>query len=281
MEKRFLLYSQDYEDWILYNMLKDVENGFYVDVGASSPWLISVTKSFYDRGWNGINIEPLKEQFLELCAYRPRDINLNIGVGNEECEKVFYLAGTGTTCDRDTVNDKRWSLFRLKKILKNETILVRRLTDVLSENIGNENKAIHFCKIDVEGFERSVLEGLDFHRFRPWVLVMEASIPGTGIPSHDKWEDLLLDNGYGLFYSRGINRYYIDRQDPVICARIEQNFSNYDVMEKEYEFFTVKQMTSRSSPSFWDIVKSWETALWGLWCLPGALFRGVRRRFKR
>ena len=48
-------YAQDKEDLILADILKDVKEGFYVDVGANSPTVYSVTKAFYEQGWNGIN----------------------------------------------------------------------------------------------------------------------------------------------------------------------------------------------------------------------------------
>jgi len=80
VEKKFVMYSQDFEDWILFCALHDVENGFYVDVGANDPWALSVTKAFYERGWHGINIEPLRDKYDELCLDRPRDINLNLGI---------------------------------------------------------------------------------------------------------------------------------------------------------------------------------------------------------
>ena len=55
----FTSYSQFYEDLILFCIFYEVKNGFYIDVGANDPNIISVTKAFYLRGWYGINIEPL------------------------------------------------------------------------------------------------------------------------------------------------------------------------------------------------------------------------------
>ena len=41
----------------------------------------SVTCAFYDRGWSGINVEPLDEYFTRLTKARPRDTNLKVAVG--------------------------------------------------------------------------------------------------------------------------------------------------------------------------------------------------------
>lgn len=38
---------------------------------------------------------------------------------------------------------------------------------------------------------------------------MEATLPGTSIPCHDKWEDLLLENDYIFAFDFAINRYYV------------------------------------------------------------------------
>ncbi|MDR1508446.1 MAG: FkbM family methyltransferase [Synergistaceae bacterium] len=214
-DKKLLLYSQDFEDFILFRALEGVENGFYVDVGANSPWRFSVTKLFYDLGWSGINIEPLEDEFQELRKYRPRDVNLNIGAGDHEGEVEFALSGMSTTCDLETIN-------RFEGRAQKKTLRVRRLADILLEN-AKVNQTIHFCKIDVEGYERNVLEGMDFNLFRPWIFVVEATIPGTGIPCFDKWEGLLLDNRYEFAYSHGINRYYLDSK----CASRDTVRNNF------------------------------------------------------
>jgi FkbM family methyltransferase len=255
-DKKLLMYSQDFEDFILFCALEGIENGFYVDVGANSPWHFSVTKLFYDRGWSGINIEPLEGEFLELCRYRPRDINLNIGAGDHEGEMEFIIAGFATTCDAETktallptancqLPTANCQLPTANCQLPKETIPIKRLSSVLQENLKDKNQAIHFCKIDVEGYEKSVLEGMDFDQFRPWVMVMEAMLPGTDIPCFYKWEYLLLNNHYEFVYSHGINRYYLDSR----CAlhdTIRDNFKNLNtrIRALEFDLYNVDKVTS-------------------------------------
>ena len=82
---------------ILYCALKDVDKGFYIDVGANDPTKDSVTKFFYDRGWHGINIEPLSDKCALLAEKRPRDINLCIGLGNERGKLDIFPHGGLTT----------------------------------------------------------------------------------------------------------------------------------------------------------------------------------------
>lgn len=52
-------YAQNFEDVMLWRALGHIENGFYVDIGAQHPTIDSVSKAFYERGWSGINVEPV------------------------------------------------------------------------------------------------------------------------------------------------------------------------------------------------------------------------------
>lgn len=193
-------YAQDKEDIIIAEILKTVKNGFYVDVGANSPTLFSVTKAFYDQGWHGINIEPLPDMYVELCADRERDINLNIGIGNVKGTMTLYIEGMCSTMSDKVVADNG---LQNKPTMQIE---VDTLTNVISKYAPLE---VHFLKVDVEGFERQVLEGYDF-RVRPWVICMESTKPNTETPCYDEWEDILIDHGYALKEAHGINRFYVD-----------------------------------------------------------------------
>jgi len=61
----FISYAQNMEDVMLYRALKNIHQGFYIDVGAGDPTIDSVAKAFYDMGWSGINIEPVEAYFRE------------------------------------------------------------------------------------------------------------------------------------------------------------------------------------------------------------------------
>ena len=78
----FTSYAQNCEDVLLWRVLKGVHRGVYVDVGASHPVVDSVTFAFYERGWRGINIEPVAADHALLQLYRPGDINLQLAAGD-------------------------------------------------------------------------------------------------------------------------------------------------------------------------------------------------------
>jgi hypothetical protein len=83
---------------------------------------------------------------------------------------------------------------------------------------------IDFLKIDVEGHERSVLEGGDFERFRPRVCVLEASSEDL----HNGFRDLLDDARYHYAHFDGLNRYYVRHEDRHLCDRLRTPLCSLD-----------------------------------------------------
>src|SRR3989339_633328 len=84
-------YSQTGEDIIIDFFLKEKKSGFYIDVGAYHPVNLSNTYKFYKRGWNGVNIEPNHNKLSLFKNQRTRDINLNIGIGQNETKSKFFI----------------------------------------------------------------------------------------------------------------------------------------------------------------------------------------------
>jgi Methyltransferase FkbM domain len=74
-----------------------------------------------------------------------------------------------------------------------------------SSNLGE----LHFVVIDTEGSEDDVLAGFDLRRWRPWVLVVEATVPNSNQPSHGSWEPRVLDSGYEFCLFDGLSRFYV------------------------------------------------------------------------
>lgn len=241
---RFLSYAQELEDLILYDVLKDVKNGFYIDVGANDPWIISVTKAFYEKGWYGINIDPLEEMWQLLSEDRKRDINLNVGAGDAEGELELSVNGGLSSVCNDIVEEAS------KKGIEIRKVPIKTLTQICDEYcpVGQE---IAFCKIDVENFEREVLMGLDLKKYRPKVFAIEATLPCTDIPCYDNWESILLENGYELAYSYGINRYYTE-----VSNNLKNKFVGVDKLLEKYEVFCPVERNNNSVSAFKQIYSS-------------------------
>lgn len=190
-------YAQYNEDIILSALLYDVKKGFYVDIGANYPVIDSVTKYFYEKGWHGINIEPLEKLYVQLEKERPRDINLNMGIGSKNEKKYFY----------ENIEESGHSSFLKQKALEGgsqlstKKINIQTLEEVLDEYV--KDTKINFMKIDVEGFEYEVIKGNDWEKNRPEIICVEAN--------HiiKDWRSILKKYNYRLFIMDGLNEYYI------------------------------------------------------------------------
>lgn len=234
---RFESYAQRLEDLILYCALKDVDKGFYVDVGANDPTHDSVTKFFYDRGWHGINIEPLPDKCALLAEKRLRDINLCVGLASER-NKLNIFPKSGLTTFSEKIA-KSVNIPTDNKYLK--TVLT--LSEVYNR-YPPPTGDIHFCKIDVEGFEGEVLKGIgDWRKFRPWVFCVEATFPLTNIPSHHDWEPILLENDYVFTFQFSVNRYYVDIEREYLL----RNFVGIEQFVKENEIVKMRMEPFRFS----------------------------------
>lgn len=231
----FISYAQNLEDVVLWKALKNVKNGFYIDVGANDPIIDSVTRSFYNLGWRGINVEPILGHFNELVADRPEDINLNCALN--ECSGQLEI----WECDI-----RGWATLDKEVAKAHEAeghngqwhqVTVRTLADVCEEY---QPENIHFLKVDVEGLEISVLKGNDWDKFRPWVVVVESTFPNTQIETHSEVEELLIGNNYLFAYADGLNRFYVALEHQDLVASLKYPPSVFDDYQTYNEYTALK-----------------------------------------
>jgi FkbM family methyltransferase len=201
----FISYAQNFEDVMLWRALKHVDPGFYIDVGANDPDYDSVTKAFYERGWRGINVEPVPQWFERLETARPLDINLQLALGAEPGEiTLFEIPDTGLSTAEKTFAERH----EAERGYQSRELRVK--VDTLSSVCEMYHPAaIHFLKIDVEGAENAVFQGADFGKIRPWIILVEATLPNSQEESYSDWEPVLLNAGYEYVYFDGLNRYYV------------------------------------------------------------------------
>lgn len=199
-------HAQNREDIILSGFFHHTKTGFYVDVGANDPAIDSVTKNFYEKGWRGINIEPISRLYKKLEEERPRDINLNIGISDKRGHLVFreYKAFHGLSTFVEDIKEDYDKLIERDKKYKDyveRKVEIKTLKQVFDEQ---EVKEIDFLKVDVEGYESEVINGNDWGKYRPKVICIEAN--------HivKDWRPFLTEKGYELVFFDGINNYYID-----------------------------------------------------------------------
>lgn len=195
-------HAQNREDILIAAFFPDVEAGHYVDVGAGHPEEQSVTKLLYDRGWSGINIEPIPDLADALRAERPRDVTL----------QVALAATAGTATFRQYTG---WGLSTLNAEMVSEheshpTSWTADYTDYDVETVALNSVIeqhplphVHVLKIDVEGAEYDVLSGIDWSLFEPDLVVIETE------HVRKDWYPLLQGAGYERVFHDGLNAYLL------------------------------------------------------------------------
>ncbi len=223
----FVSWAQNYEDVYLHRLLHDVAEGFFVDVGAWLPDEHSVSKVLYERGWRGINIEPLPEYADALTAARPRDITLRCVAGAAAGSTTFHrVANTGlSTTNRQFAEEGAASH---NEELSTLSVDVVTLDEVWKQHVIGKVADVHVLKIDAEGSEAEVLAGLNLAEHRPWMVIVESNLPDSRVEAFEAWQPTLLKQKYRLTFYDGLNRWYIAEEHNDLINRLAVPINLYD-----------------------------------------------------
>jgi FkbM family methyltransferase len=241
MSDPFVSYAQNFEDVMLWRALKHVDSGFYVDVGAYSPSDDSITRAFYERGWQGINIEPNPDLLSRFIVERPRDVNLGVAAGDQAGLATMYLVSNAglSTLDAGEADLRAREGYEVTT----GTAEVSTLATILRDHVP-PHREVNFLKIDVEGWERRVLFGNDWRTKRPWIVVVEATRPMTAEPSHAEWESILTDAAYTCVYRDGVNRFYLADEHRELASGFDVPPNWFDGFIRASEYMAVNALVA-------------------------------------
>lgn len=192
----FISYADNLEDVILWRALKNVDGGFYIDIGAGNPTKSSVTRSFYERGWRGINVEPSASNYDRLTVARPLDLNLPLLVRGRAGVVELFVSDDELIDSQELATQNRAEGRTRRRIAKPVTTLAQ----ICEEHV---TRAIHLLRINAEGSQPEILATMDFGRFRPWIVVI------LGRESNPECEETLRTAEYRFVYNDGLNRFYV------------------------------------------------------------------------
>jgi FkbM family methyltransferase len=238
----FVSYAQNCEDVVLWRALMDVKGGSYIDVGAADPDVDSVTKAFYERGWSGINVEPAHFYFERLEAARPRDLNVYAAAGaRAEVRTLNIVAETGLSTLDGAIARRHADAGHVVSAV---SVPVLPLSTIAKSK---SMPTIHFLKIDVEGAEADVLEGIDLDEIRPWIVLVEATEPNSQVQTRRHWEHLLVGRRYDFAYFDGLNCFYVADEHRYLKQRLAVPPNVFDDFMRESEYRLREQVAELPS----------------------------------
>jgi FkbM family methyltransferase len=226
-----LSYTQNMEDYHLSLAFEGQSAGTYIDIGAGHPIADNVSFFFYERGWQGLVVEPQRNLADLYPRLRPRDTSVCALIGTRSGLVDFHVFdafhGLSTTSKLNasvarslgaTGQTMQMPMIGLAELCKKHGVTV-----------------IDFLKVDVEGAEADVLASGDWDSYRPKVVIVEAITPGTGEPSWEEWEPFLLAQGYRFALFDTLNRFYVAEEQPQIAARFPVERAPWDSVRHMYE----------------------------------------------
>lgn len=177
----------------------------YLDIGAHDPVMYNNTYLFYEKGSSGVNVEPDPECFLKLASQRPRDVNLNVGVGSHEGTFNYYVMTSRSLNTFSKAEAKRYEIYGKQKV---EVVNVNTILNEYFEPGPN------FVSLDVEGLEMEILESFDFEASRPEVFCIE-TLTYTEDNTEEKVVDIIeymKEMDYIVHSDTYINTIFVDRE---------------------------------------------------------------------
>jgi FkbM family methyltransferase len=206
-------YAQNFEDVILWRALKQVKDGFYIDIGAQDPVVDSVSLAFYEQGWRGVHVEPIAQYAERLRSARPDEQVVEAAIGRQEGTIQFHeIVNTGLSTGNKAIALAHEQDGRITKRLE---VACVPLSDILD---AHKDREIHWLKIDVEGMEGQVIASWSPSPVRPWIVLVESTTPSSSEPSFAGWEPGLIALGYQFVYFDGLNRFYVSAHHPELKA---------------------------------------------------------------
>jgi len=173
------------------------ENGFFIEAGANDGFSQSNTY-YFERflNWRGILVEPIPELHEKCVKERPNSIVFNCALVpiDYEGQSVTMLYSNLMSLVREAQKSEAADLEHVRRGMEVQNIKeiykievpARTLTSILNE-VGV--KEIDLFSLDVEGYELSVLKGLDLNKYRPKYILIEAKF-------RNEIESYLTEHGY-------------------------------------------------------------------------------------
>jgi FkbM family methyltransferase len=179
-----------------------LERGYFVEVGAYDPQVISETWHLEQRGWTGVLIEPQPDRAEKIRRSRRAKVYAVACSSPANAGSTMALNVAGI---HSSLLDG-FSVFGMKREGVIE-VPVTTLDEVLRD--AGAPVPIDFMSIDVEGHEFEVLDGFDIGHWQPRLLLIEDLAMNTRL------HRLLQGRGYKWIKRTGLNNWYVPAATPL------------------------------------------------------------------
>ena len=198
-------YSEWGEDLFILKYFKNLNKGFYVDIGAYHPFFLSNTCLLFKKNWEGINIDINPTSIEIFNDARPHDYNINAAVSNKNKKYINYYTKNMINLLSTTIIDSAKMSF-LNNSFDTRRVKCRKLNDIIS-NTKFENRKIDFLNIDTEKSEVDVLKSLNFNKYKPKLICIEIHLKDKNhhslpLESHSTYL-YLKSKKYKIIWSKG------------------------------------------------------------------------------
>ncbi len=201
-------YSQHGEDFIVNELFRQKEKGFFVEVGCIDGKRYSNTLFFEERGWKGICIEAHQDFIDCLKKNRPLSNVVHCAVSDiDQNEVAFYTNSRGSLSTLDPTKEVAFKQNFANYFSGFTQTTVRQFTlNSIFEH--NHVTQVDLLSIDVEGCEVEVLLGLNFEKYMPAIIVVESDTK-----EHEKKIDSIIKNNYFKAIKIAQNIIYVSEQE--------------------------------------------------------------------
>jgi FkbM family methyltransferase len=202
-------FSQAGEDQIIRYLVNDclqLKQPTYLDIGTNHPFLGNNTYYFYSRGSRGVCVEPDPRYEKLIKRYRRKDIFIRAGVGTTGSVKAqFYLfpekySGWNTFSEEEALKRKAETGIDYKIVQQD----ILNINEIIKHNFSPHPNII---SLDVEGLDLSILQSLDFEKYRPEIICVE-SITFSNSNEQEKIDEisnLVKSKNYFVFADTYVN----------------------------------------------------------------------------
>jgi FkbM family methyltransferase len=198
--------SQNGEDALLWDLVGDRDEGFFIEAGAYDGYEFSVTYLFECTGWTGLLVEPLADRAAQAADRRKGSRVVNAALSRPG-------AAATATYMRDEIE---WYSKLGGEGEPGSIVQVTTLDTLLDGHKGG----IDFVVLDLEGHELAALEGFDLKRWRPSVLLVENNDAEGAVRRY------VGERGYDHVLTFAHNDLYIRRDESDLVRRLQLNWED-------------------------------------------------------